>query len=102
MGGGSNCSASNARVSPGSRTSLCLEFDRLDVVALTTIDGLGPAKIRAHLERIRNDGRPMDDGLASGELSRARARAREYLAVASRIGARCLMDGDPDYPASLL
>jgi DNA processing protein len=77
------------------------DFDRLDIVALTMIDGFGPATARAHLARIRAAARPFDDGLPDGEMRRARARAIDRLTTASRIGARCLLDGDADYPEAL-
>jgi DNA processing protein len=93
--------ASSARVSPASATFLCLEFDRLDVVALTTIEDYGPATTRAHLERIRAEGRPIDDGLPPGTMTAARKAARGHFATAQRVGARCVIDGDPEYPAAL-
>ncbi|HET9424976.1 MAG TPA: DNA-processing protein DprA [Gemmatimonadaceae bacterium] len=85
-----------------SPTSLSRDFARLDVVALTTIEGFGPATIRAHLERIRTEARAMDDGLPPGVFSAAQKAAKKHLATADRIGARCVMDGDADYPESLL
>jgi DNA processing protein len=88
-------------VSRESRTSPCLEFDRLDVVALTTIERFGPANARAHLERIRAEGREFDDGLPPGAFSAARDTLRRLLARADRCGARFMLDGDPDYPPGL-
>ena len=84
-----------------SPTSLCLEFDRLDIVALTTIEDFGPTTAREHLARIRLDGRPLDDGLAPGVLAEARAAAKRHFAAAARVGARCVIDGDVDYPPAL-
>lgn len=88
-------------MSPASRTSLSREFDRLDVVALTTIEGFGPATARAHLERIRTEGRSFDDGLPPGMLDAARATARRLITRAAKSGARYLLDHDPDYPERL-
>ena len=65
------------------------------------IDGFGAAKVRAHLERISTEARPFDDGLGRGVLATARRKAREHVAKAEGIGARCLLDGDPEYPESL-
>jgi DNA processing protein len=84
-----------------SPTSRCPDFDRLDVVALTMVEGLGPARARDHLERIRREGRPFDDGLPRRALAAARVDARRQLADAARVGARCVIDGDADYPAAL-
>jgi DNA processing protein len=88
-------------VSRESRTSLCLEFDPVDVVALTTIDGFGPVTVRAHLERIRSEGHSLDDDLPRGTLPAARRAAQAQFAAASRVGARLAIDGNPDYPAGL-
>src|SRR3954454_9869030 len=99
MGGGSSCLDSNALVSRESPTSLCPDFDPLDVVALTTIEGFGPVTVREHLERIRSEGRSIDDAFSRGTLVAARKTARAHMESAKRIGARCVMDGDPDFPA---
>lgn len=84
-----------------SPTSLFHDFDRLDIVALTMIEGFGPSTTRAHLATIRADRRAIDDGLSPAVFRRARIAATESLATAKRIGARCLIDGDKDYPDSL-
>ena len=84
-----------------SPTSLCPDFDPLDVVALTTIDGFGPATVREHLERIRLEGRPIDDAFPPGTFGAARRIARSHLDAAKRIGARCILDGDADFPPAL-
>lgn len=65
------------------------------------IDGFGAATTRAHLEMIRTDGRSIDDGIPAGVFMAARERAAGRLEAARRIGARCLIDGDKDYPDSL-
>src|SRR5687767_5737082 len=101
MAGGASCSGSSALVSRESPTSLCLDFDRLDIVALTMIEGFGPATARAHLERIRRDGQPLDAALPRGTLIAARKAARGQLDAAARVGARCVVDGDPEYPSAL-
>lgn len=88
-------------MSPASRTSLSRDFDRLDVVALTTIEGFGPATTRAHLERIRAERRPFDDGLPPGMFDEARATARRAITRATKSGGRYLLDYDPDYPEGL-
>jgi DNA processing protein len=88
-------------VSPGSRTSLCLDHDPVDIVALTLIDGFGPAATRAHLERIRAEGRSIDDALDEREYAQCRRAAAGHLRNTERIGARLLIDGDPSYPAAL-
>jgi len=88
-------------VLPESPTSLFHDFDRLDIVALTMLEGFGPATTRAHLAAIRADGRSIDDGMSPGLLRTARGRAAESLAAATRIGARLVIDGDSDYPESL-
>jgi DNA processing protein len=88
-------------VSAESPTSLFHNLDRLDVVALTMIEGFGPATIRAHLATIRSDARSIDDGIPAGEFQRARRNASASLATAARIGARLLLDGDGEYPDSL-
>ena len=85
-------------MSPESLTSLFHDFDRLDVVALTMIEGFGPATARAHSARIRHEGRPIDDGLLPTVFSDARLTAAGHLKRAERIGARCIVDGDADYP----
>lgn len=89
---------SESRESP---TSLFRDLDRVDIVALTMIDGFGPATIRAHLARIRCDIRPIDDGLPPGAFSLARDEASRAIRTARRIGARWIIEGDPDYPAAL-
>jgi DNA processing protein len=88
-------------VSHGSPTSPCLDFDPLDVVALTMIEGFGPVTARQHLERVRSAGQPMDASLPRGVLSAARKLARSHLDAAARVGARCVIDGEPDFPAAL-
>lgn len=88
-------------MSPGSRTSLCLEHDPVDIVALTLIDGFGPATIRAHLARIRAEGRSIDDGLDPREFAGCRGVAESHIRNADRIGARVLIEGDSRYPATL-
>jgi DNA processing protein len=88
-------------VSIESLTSHCLDFDRLDIVALTMLEGCGPATARGHLERIRRDGQPFDHGLPRRALIEARAEAKRQMAAAARVGARCVVDGDPDYPPAL-
>lgn len=88
-------------MSSGSPTSLSHDFDRLDVVALTTIEGFGPATARAHLARIRDDQRTIDDGFPPGVMPRARRVALGHLDRAREIGARCIVDGETDYPESL-
>lgn len=80
-----------------SPTSLCLDVELVDLVALTLIDGFGPATVREHLKRIRYEGRPFDDGLPRGVITAARKTAREKLAAAKRVGARCIVDGEPDF-----
>lgn len=84
-----------------SPTSLFHDFDPVDVVALTMIDGFGPATARAHLERIRTDGQSIDDGISARTFRAARERATDRLDAARRIGARCLIDGHAEFPASL-
>jgi DNA processing protein len=88
-------------VSRESPTSPCLDIDRLDLVALTMIEGLGPALVREHVARIRRDQRPLDDGLPRHALTAARAAAKAQFASADRVGARCVVDGDKEYPKSL-
>jgi len=88
-------------VPPESRTSLFLDVDRLDIVALTMIEGFGPATTREHLERIRADRRPIDPGLSARVFADARRTAKRHLARAAAIGARCVMPGDDDYPPRL-
>jgi DNA processing protein len=85
----------------GSPTSPCPEFDPVDVVALTMIDGFGPATVRAHLERIRSDQQSFDDGLPRGALHAARKSATAQFEAAKRVGARCVIDGDADFPPML-
>ena len=65
------------------------------------IEGFGPATIRAHLERIRADRRPIGAGLSQNAFTEARRKVAAGLSAASRIGARCIVDGDADYPAGL-
>ncbi|MEO5568518.1 MAG: DNA-processing protein DprA [Gemmatimonadaceae bacterium] len=84
-----------------SRTSLFLDIDRLDIVALMMIEGFGPATTRAHLERIRADGQSIDDGLPARDFAEARRTANRHLARAAVIGARCVIPGDDDYPPRL-
>lgn len=84
-----------------SPTSLCLDVDPLDLVALTLIEGFGPVAVREHLKRIRYEGRPIDDGLPRGVLAAVRRTAREKLTTANRIGARCIVDGERDFPHAL-
>lgn len=88
-------------MSPESRTSRSLEFDRLDLVTLTLIEGFGPATIRAHLERIRAERRSIDDGVSARVFTEARQAAERHLASARAIGARCVIPGDDDYPPRL-
>jgi DNA processing protein len=83
-----------------SLTSLCPEFDLLDVVALSTIEGYGPATVREVLERIRSDQQSIDAAFPRVTLVAARKAARAQLEAAERLGARCIMDGDPDFPPS--
>jgi DNA processing protein len=85
----------------GSPTSLYPEFDPLDVVALTTIDGYGPATVRAALERIRSEGRSIDAAFPRRTLSAARTVATKQFEDARKAGARCVVDGDPDFPSAL-
>jgi len=85
-----------------SPTSLFREFDRVDVVALTMIDGFGPATVRELVARIWSDRLPLDDGLSHGAFRVARDMAERSLRMASRVGARCLVDGEAGYPAPLL
>src|SRR3954465_10767618 len=101
MGGGSSCLDSNALVSRESPTFLCPDFDPLDVVALATIEGFGPVTVREQLERIRSEGRSIDDAFPRGVLVMARKSARAQMERASRLGARCVIDGDADFPLSL-
>jgi DNA processing protein len=82
-----------------SPTSLCPDFDPLDVVALTTLEGFGPVTVRETLERIRREGRSIDGAFARRTLVAARKLAKVQLDAAARAGARCIMDGDPDFPA---
>lgn len=65
------------------------------------LDGFGPATARDHLARIRDAGRSLDDGLSRGELATARNSARRQMDAAARVGARCVIDGDDEYPPSL-
>jgi DNA processing protein len=88
-------------VSVESPTSPFHDFDRLDVVALTMIEGFGPATTRTHVATIRTDARPIDHGISPAVFRTAREKAAASLATAARIGARCLVDGDDDYPDSL-
>ena len=88
-------------MSPEKPKSLFHDFDRLDIVALTMIEGFGTATIRAHLASIRTDARSIDDGLPAGCLVDGRRQAARSLETARRIGARCLIDGDDEYPDSL-
>src|SRR6478735_5592060 len=101
MAGGSSCLDSNALVSRESPTFLCPDFDPLDVVALTTIEGFGPVTVREQLERIRSEGRSIDAAFPRGTLVAARKTARAQLEAAKRIGARCVVDGDRDFPGAL-
>jgi DNA processing protein len=89
---------SSAVVRNESPTSRCLDFDRLDIVALTMLEGFGPVTAREHLERIWREKRPFDDGLPRRELAAARANAKRQLTAAGRVGARCVIDGDADFP----
>ena len=82
-------------------TSLCLDFDPVDIVALATIDGFGPVTVRRHLERIRSEARALDDDLPRGTLVAARKLARKQLDDARRVGGRCVVDGDAEFPRSL-
>jgi DNA processing protein len=88
-------------VSAESPTSLFHDLDRLDVVALTMIEGFGPATARAHLATVRSDARSIDDGIPAASFQRARRNASTSLATAARVGARVLLDGDDDYPDAL-
>jgi DNA processing protein len=88
-------------VSSGSATSLCPEFDPLDIVALAMIDGFGPVTVRQHLATIRNEGHSIDAGLPRGILVAARKAAKKQFLMAERVGARCVADGQPDFPAPL-
>jgi DNA processing protein len=88
-------------VSRESPTPRCPDFDRLDIVALTMLEGFGPTRAREHLERICRDARPFDDGLSRSDLLAARKAARRHLDAAARIGARLVMDGDEDFPGTL-
>ena len=65
------------------------------------LEGLGPTTAREHLERIWRDRRPFDEGLPRRELVEARATARRQFAAAARVGARCVMDGAPEFPEAL-
>lgn len=84
-----------------SPTSLYRDFDPVDVVALTTIDGFGPVTVRQYLERIRSEGRSIDAVLPRRALVAARKLAARQLEDARKAGARCVLDGDPEFPASL-
>src|SRR5512140_2875059 len=64
------------------------------------IEGFGPATIRAHVARICADARPIDDGMPRA-FKAAKEAAIPRLAAAARIGARCIIDGEDDYPDSL-
>jgi DNA processing protein len=88
-------------VPPGSPTSLCHDFDPLDIVALTMIEGFGPVTVREHLKRIRSDGRSLDDGLSRGTFAAARRAARAQFEAAKICGARCVVCGDGDFPETL-
>ncbi len=88
-------------MSSESLTSLCLDFDRVDVVALTTIDGFGPARAREYLARIRHDGRAFGDGFPRDVMGHARQAAQRQFTAAAKVGARCVVDGDSDYPAAV-
>jgi DNA processing protein len=88
-------------VSSESLTSPYPEFDPIDIVALTMIDGFGPGNARRHLERIRRNRLSFDDGLSPRAVSEARTEARRQFAAATRVGARCVFDGDGEFPASL-
>jgi DNA processing protein len=89
-------------VSVESPKHLFHDFDRLDVVALTMVEGFGPATVRDQLAVIRSNGQPIDWTLPRGAFRVARAAAESSLTTASRIGARCILDGEADYPDSLL
>jgi len=65
------------------------------------IDGFGPATVRQHLAAIRNEGHSIDAGLPRGILVAARKAARAQFVAAERAGARCICDGQPDFPAPL-
>src|SRR5439155_2773627 len=99
--GGSSCWDSNERVSAESPKHLFHEFDRLDVVALTMIEGFGPATVRSHLAVIRSIGQPIDWAIPTGSFKAARAAASASLKKTTSVGARCIVDGDRDYPGSL-
>jgi DNA processing protein len=88
-------------VSVESPKHLFHDFDRLDVVALTMVEGFGPATVRAHLAGICADGRSIDWGIPGGAFEMARAAAASSFANATRVGARCIVDGDDDYPDAL-
>jgi DNA processing protein len=88
-------------VSRESPTFLCPDFDPLDVVALTTIEGFGPVTVREHLERIRSEGQSIDVAFPRRTLVPARKTARAQMDAAKRIGARLVVDGDRDFPPSL-
>jgi DNA processing protein len=92
---------SNARVPSESPTFPFHEYDRLDIVALTLIERFGPATTRAHLARIRTAGQSIDDGLSSSIFQDAREAARQALAKADRVGARCIIDGEAHYPEAM-
>jgi DNA processing protein len=89
-------------VSAESPKHLFHDFDRLDIVALTMVEGFGPATVRDQLAVIRSNGQPIDWTLPRGAFKSARAAAASRVAIATRIGARCILDGEPDYPDSLL
>jgi DNA processing protein len=88
-------------VSNASPTSLCLDFDPLDIIALAMIEGFGPATVREHLERIRHEGRSLDAGLPPGTFAAAKKAARLQFSAAAKAGARCIVDGQPDFPVAL-
>jgi DNA processing protein len=89
-------------VKPESRTSLYPEFDPAEVIALTMIDGFGAASVRTHLERIRTTGHPIDAGLPPGAWAEARRKGAAAIAAAAKLGARCIIDGEVDFPLRLL
>ena len=93
--------ASNVSESRESPTSLFREFDRVDIVALTMLDGFGPATVRKHVARIWSDRVPIDDGISRVAFGAAREMAERALRTASRIDARCILDCEAGFPQSL-
>ncbi|HEX5581503.1 MAG TPA: DNA-processing protein DprA, partial [Gemmatimonadaceae bacterium] len=88
---------------PGAVPDAVLEstMSTVDAVALSMVRGVGPVRYR---ELLREHGSTCSALRVVGRAERERARdeARRALADAAALGARCLVLGEPAYPAPLL